>query len=261
MLKITIPLLAMALCPLAASAQEQRSITMVALYKVKPGRMGEFLSAAGKVIAPVLDKLVADGVIQAYGLDTDVLHEAHEPNVAGWFNVTSYANLQKAEDAINAAQAAAPAESQVMLSAADMDAHRDMLLETVSAKFGKAAPMGAKPVTSIAVFKLRPGKGGDWMKAGDRYYKPTYDKLVADGVIYGYQVLQPVFHGADGDVRLVLVSHPDMAAMDKVDAAFAAAIKALSPAERSLMAGSMRDTTDEAAHRDYLMRAVFFKTR
>jgi hypothetical protein len=85
---------AFVLC-LAASAQETSPITHVSLFKVKPARMAEWIKATHKNYVPVMDKLVADGTILAYGINTAVLHRAGLPNADAWFTVPDYGAYEK----------------------------------------------------------------------------------------------------------------------------------------------------------------------
>ncbi|MGA2596640.1 MAG: hypothetical protein ABSH09_06555 [Bryobacteraceae bacterium] len=240
---------------LPATAQPK---TLVALYKVQPGKMPEYVAALNKMVVPVLDRLVEDGTIQAYGIETGVLHSPGEPNLAAWFTAPDYARIQKADDAVLAAIASHPEEARILLEEADMNAHRDMLLESSVEKLGKV-PDGVKPFVALAYFRVKPGKDGDFDKFGEKFYSPVYEKLIKDGSVYSYQVLRQAFHSDDPDGAWVVVTVPDMAALDKLDAAFGAKMKALTPAERSMMDNSGRELSDISAHRDYLMRCVAYR--
>jgi hypothetical protein len=257
MKRLLIPLSVMILMAIPGIAQQK---TMVSLTKVKFGKTAEYIAAFNTAIAPALDRLVADGVIQSYGLDVDVLHSAGQPNVVGWFSASSFANLQKAVDASTVAAAAHPSEAKLLMENTDQDTHVDLLLTSSAGKFGKV-PEGAKPFTNVAFFKVKPGKESDWSQFGKKYYQPVYDKLVDEGTIYGYQILMQTLHTEDPGSAWVVVTMPDMAAIDKMEAAFEGAMKMLTPSERSMMQGAIRDQTDEAAHRDQLMRAAAFRMK
>ncbi|HEY3743708.1 MAG TPA: hypothetical protein VGL53_27880 [Bryobacteraceae bacterium] len=237
------------------------SKTMLSLYKVDFGKLPAFTAAFNTAIAPALDQLLADGVIQSYGVDNDVLHIPGQPNVTAWITAATYGDIQKAEDATWAAVYAHPSEAKVLLESSDMSAHEDLILETVSSVSGKV-PAGVKPFRSVFLFKLKPGSSeSEWYKLGAKYYKPLYEKLVKDGVVYSYEVLAQAMHTQDPGNTWVFVLIPDMAALDKIDAAFEAAMKSMTPAQSSIMEKSILNLSDDAAHRDHLMRAIVFKSK
>jgi hypothetical protein len=49
---------------------------------------------------PLLDKLVADGTLTAYGAFTNLIHQEGAPTHGSWFTATSEGNLMKALEAI-----------------------------------------------------------------------------------------------------------------------------------------------------------------
>ncbi len=248
-----------ALLALAGGCAAEQKI-MVAVYKVDFGKLDAYVEAINKAATPALDRLLEDGVIQAYGVDLDALHSAGQPNVAAWFSASTYGNLQKADDAVLAAIGAHPAEAKVLLESADMNAHEDYLLEAVMSKFGRI-PAGAKPVSTLSQMRIKPGKMKEWRQASEKYFKPIYDKLVDDGAIYSYQALVQGVHTKDpGDVWL-LVQMPDMGAIDKLDQAFEARMQAMTPAERSIFENLEATLLVESAHRDGLMRSAIFRTK
>ena len=241
----------------AAFQLQAQPKTMVALFKTKFGKMPAFVGAMQKTTIPALDQLLAQGVIQAYGLDTDVLHTGG-PNMALWFSAPSYGAIQKANEAVMGSLEKHPAEAAAIGEAADLDAHTDLLLEVTHAKFGKI-PAGALPVTNLSLFRVKTGKDKDWERAAAKYFQPLYDKLVDDGVIYGYQYLAQGMHTENPGDTWFLVSMPDMSAMDKIDAAFAARMKAMSADERSIFEHLLPTLQEDAEHRDYIMRSIAFK--
>ncbi|HLJ46295.1 MAG TPA: hypothetical protein VKU01_09825 [Bryobacteraceae bacterium] len=245
---------------LLASPAAAETKSMVALYKVQFGKLNEYIATLKAVVAPALDRLVSDGVIESYGVDIDVLHSPNQPNLAAWFSGPTYASLQKADETVLAALASHPQESRMLLEGADMNAHSDLLLEASTSKFGHI-PDGAMPFKMLIYERVKPAKISDYLKYGTKYFTPVYDQLIKDGVVYGYQVFEQAVHTQDPGGIWIVVTVPDMATLDKLDTVFEARMKAMPPDEKSIMENSTRDWTDEAAHRDYVMRAVAFKMK
>lgn len=249
-----------ALFALALSSSAAGPKTMVALYKIQFGRMNECIAALNTAVTPVLDRLMSEGAIDSYGIDIDVLHVPNMPNLAAWFSGPTYAGMQKANDAVLAALASHPQQAKLLLDSADMNAHADMLLETEDSKFG-SVPAGAMPFRLLVQQRVKPGKLEEYMRFGAKQFAPVYEQLVKDGVIHGYEVLAPALHTEEPGTLWILMTMPDMAAMDKLDAALEAKMKSLSAAERSIVENTRRQLTEEAGHRDFLMRSVVYKRK
>ena len=70
---LTVLLLCCAAAAQQAAAQQPQPLTFYYDYKVNPGKEEEFMNLVRTVGAPVRDKLMADGVILAWGLETPIL--------------------------------------------------------------------------------------------------------------------------------------------------------------------------------------------
>ena len=102
----------------------------------------------------------------------------------------------------------------------------------------------------------KPGKGDEWEDLWKTYTKPIYDKLVADGSIFGFGVDTEYIHTEDPGWRAIWVVTTGLGAFDKVDAAFRAAFEARSEAEREAIGARFRSLTEPSEHRDGLWRSV-----
>jgi hypothetical protein len=76
---------------------------------------------------------------------------------------------------------------QDLASLADMTTHHDFILRTWEASH-KGTPAGAQPVEDIDSVRVKPGRGRDFLTMFRNFDKPVYEKLVADGVIYAYEL-------------------------------------------------------------------------
>jgi hypothetical protein len=234
--------------------QEASPLTFVAIYKVKPAKVAGWVAAMQKTFVPALEKLMADGTILGYGVDSDVLHRAGMPNVDVWFSIPNYASLETAMKAIEKVQGANPAVMASLADMSDPDAHSDLLLRALFANM-KNPPKGSLPYTSLAVFKAKPGKVGDLTNLMERSFKPMLDQMVAAGDIYGYSLQGEVEHSVPNTVYLV-ISMQRLAAQDKL-------LAALSSAMRTQPETFQRyeELSESGEHRDYLMRSHAYGVR
>lgn len=242
------------------AAQQPQPLSVVALFRVKPAKSSEWIAGIKKVYIPVLEKLMADGTVLAYGLDADILHRAGEPNMTAWYTVAGYAGLEKVDKAFEASAEKNSAVLQAMADAGDPDKHQDLLVRSVVSNHRPAAK-GVLPYTRVSAFKVKPGKGEDFRKGFEKYAKPVYDKLLADGVVNAYSLDMEDQHSDDPAYRWFVVSMPELAAEDKIRAAFEAEEKKLSEEERKKQQQEFMDMMDLSAHRDYLMRAIVFAAK
>jgi hypothetical protein len=241
------------------SAQGYKYLNSVATFKVAPGKEAAFVDK-GKAFIPVLDKLLDSGLILGYGIDVDMLHVPGENNITFWTEPTNYDTLAKSEDAIEAFIKSNSALMQDLTSMADMTTHHDFILRTWEHSH-KGAPVGAQPVEDIDSVRVKPGRGHDFLTMFRNFDKPVYEKLVADGVIYAYELDSEAVHTMEPGLVWVIVTMPDLGAKDKVNAAFDAAEKALPEGERDIMDKEYEDLTVPGSHRDSLSTSVVFRVK
>ena len=258
---MTIRLLAVAplLFVATLSAQGYKYLNSVATFKVPPEKQHAFVEK-GKAFGPVLDKLMDAGTVIGYGIDVDWLHVPGENNVTFWVETPNFEALQKAEDAIGEFEKANPALMGDLMGMADMTTHHDFILRTREGN-QHAIAAGAKPIEDIDYVKVKPGRMADFMAMFNKYDKPVYEKLVADGTIYGYEVDTEAVHTEEPGATWTIVTMPDLGAKDKVNAAFVAAEKAMPEAERNLLEKTYYDIVDYGTHRDSLATSVVFRLK
>ena len=243
------------------AAQKPEPLTSVSLYKLKPDKSEAWIGVFKKHFAPMLDKLMTDGDVMAYGVDLDVLHQPGEANTTVWFSTANYAGYEKVLDMIGKTwEKIGAAERQIALSYTDPDKHRDFLLRSVVVN-SKTPPAGVKPYTYLSRSQVKPGKSDDFRKLFDKYSKPILDQLIADGTLLYYSLDVEEVHSEDPGVRWVVTVSADLAANDKVSAAFDAARGRMSAAERSILSGEYREVLVPGAHRDFLMHAAVFASK
>ena len=107
--------------------------TFVATYRLKPTASDDALNMLSKnLIGPLLEKLLADGSIYEWEVDTQALHT----DSPGEFYIVYLAQKPGAMDKVNAAIAemgkTSPLEGPAFDSMVDFSTHRDMLLRTTA---------------------------------------------------------------------------------------------------------------------------------
>ncbi len=243
----------------AASAQPRPPLTSVALFKVSPDKVEAFV-AKGKSFVPVLDKLMSSGTVTGYGIDVDMLHVPGATNVAFWVSSPDFATLEKSEKELENFQKANAAMMAELRSLSDVSAHHDLIVQSLERKL-KPAPAGAKPVSDFDQVTVKPGKLGEYLALMRKHEKPILDKLVDDGVIYGYSLDSEAVHTMKPGTVWQIVTMPDLGTKDKVRAAFREASNKLTEEERSKIDKQYEELIEPGSHRDSLSVSVVYKTK
>lgn len=265
-------------CMTAAAQQAQtQPLTFWYEYAVNSGKEGQFLELVKSVGAPVRDKLMADGVIMAWGVETSILRMPGDTTHAIWYTVADYAGVEKVETALRAQitklteeaakagttkKGAAPAAGPMarMAEIADLSKTHDYLTrDLIFAAGSTAPPAGVLPYARYAFVKVKPGKGAEYRKTWEKYNKPVFDKLLADGVIMAYGLSVEDIRTEGGFTHYSWFAVKDLASMDKVRAAFLADRDHRSPEEQEAITHQFVSVTDVDAARTEVVRSLMFQ--
>ncbi|HSB14807.1 MAG TPA: hypothetical protein VLE22_10125 [Bryobacteraceae bacterium] len=261
MLKRSVCLVVFALLVAAClPGQEPKPLIVVASFKVHPAKADEWVAGVKKIYVPALEKQFADGAILAYGLDEDFLHSAGKPNFEAWYVVQDYAALEKVDNALDAAASEHKESMGQMMDAVDFDHHSDYVFRTVIGNH-KMLPAGAKPYWHFSRVQVQPGKSEEFRKGFEKYVKPTYDELVSSGAICGYDLDVEEVHSMEPGWHWTGICLPNLAAMDKVDAAFDEVIKKRGPEEQAAVMTAYRELVVAGSHRDSVSVSRIFASK
>ncbi|HKR58298.1 MAG TPA: hypothetical protein VJS64_01090 [Pyrinomonadaceae bacterium] len=271
---ILLPLALLLLCSAAIAQQPQPTpgpLTFYYDYTVFPGKEDDLTTLISTVGAPVRDKLMAEGVIVAWGMETPILRYPGGTTHLIWFTVDNYAGVEKVLTAMEArlAQLAKeeaqrrprPAMTTAERARATFDGSktRDWLIRDLVAGYGPGPAAGVLPFTRYNFVKVKPGKGPEYRRTWEKYNKPVFDKLVADGVVLAYGLAAEDVK-TDGDfTHFVWIATANMAAGDKVGAAFAADRARRSEKERNEITEAFLEVTEPDKARSFIMRSRIFK--
>jgi hypothetical protein len=106
---------------------------------------------------------------------------------------------------------------------------------------------------------VKPGKSADYRRAWEKYNKPVYDKLVAEGVVLAYGLAVEEVR-TDGDfTHFIWVATANMAAADRIGPAFNADRTRRSDEERAAIAELFGNLLDMDKSRSMVTRSRIFK--
>jgi len=150
-----------------------------------------------------------------------------------------------------------PAER--IAEAVDMTKTRDWLTVDQVFQVGPNPPAGVLPVTRYNFIKVKPGMAADYRRTWEKYNKPVFDKLVADGVILAFGLSAEAIK-TDGDfTHFVWMATANMAGLDKIAAAFAADRARRTEAEQNSITQAFADVTEPDKARSMVTRSRIFR--
>jgi hypothetical protein len=272
-------LFAMLLSCISSSAQQSQPqiqpLTFWYGYTISPGKEDEFLDLVKTVGQPVRDKLMADGVVLAWGVQASLLRVPGNSTHFIWYAVADYAGVEKVDSAMRAqiaklndeatksgaakkGQKSATSVTARLGEVADMSKVHDFLTRDLVIGLSSSAPAGVLPFTRYNFVKVKPGKGADFRKAWEKYNKPVFDKLMADGVILAYGLAVEDIR-TDGDfTHFAWYDVRDLASLDKVRAAFIADRDRRSQEEQDSLTSLFVSLQDADASRSEVGRSLIF---
>jgi hypothetical protein len=266
---------------LTATAQDAKMqpLTFWYEYAVNPGKESQFLDLVKTVGAPVRDKLLADGVVLAWGVQVPLLRMPGGHTHMIWYTVADWSGVEKVDTAMRAqigkldeeavksgtakkGSSGGATVTSRMMEAADVSKTRDYVTRDLVFVTG-SGPMaaGTLPWTRYNFVKVKPGKGSDYRKAWEKYNKPVLDKLVADGVVLAYGLAVEEVR-TDGDfTHYTWVGTKDLGSLEKVRAAFTADRDKRSQEEQDAITAEFLKAIDPDASRSEVGRSIMFRVK
>jgi hypothetical protein len=257
------------------SQPQMQPLTFWYEYTVNPGKEEEFMDLVKTVGQPVRDKLMADGVVKAWGVETPLLRVPGNATHLIWYAVADYAGVDQVDSAMRAQIAKLNDEATKSGAAkkgqksgtsvtarlgeiADMSKVHDYLTRDLVIGFGPPSGSAALPFVRYNFVKVKAGKGSDYRKAWEKYNKPVFEKLAADGVVMAYGLSLEEIR-TDGDfTHYVWYAVKDLASFDKVRAAFMADRDRRSQEEQDSLTSLFVSLQDTDASRSEVVRSLIF---
>ena len=234
-------LLCLAPLTLAAQQMEPPVYSFVAEWSIPRAQWGDFTYAFERVQRPILEKSLADGNLNSWGVYTNIVHTEDGITHGVWFSSATLAGLEKVRTEL-----IKQPPNQGMLAATK---HRDYQLQSLVYRSKTTGPTGG--YLSVSATLVKPGKGLEWRKLWEKNFKPVLDELLANGTILAYGVDRETVHTEDPGWRYEYTVSPSAEAEDKVSAAFRAAAEKRTEEERKALTQAFLDLTVPEAHRDF----------
>lgn len=270
-------LLAILMSCVSSVAQQAKPqpLTFWYVYTINSGKEDEFIDLIKTVGQPVRDKLMADGVVLAWGVQTSMLRVPGMGTHWIWYVVNDWSGIEKVDGAMRAqiakfsssdSTAAAGKKgakpgasvSDRLREIADMSKTHDYVTRGIVSEESSSTPAGVLPYTRYNFVKVKPGKAADYRKAWEKYNKPVFDKLLADGVILGYGMEVEEVRTSGEFTHFVWLDTKDLGAMEKFRAAFLADRDHRTQEEQDAIGNLFNSLVDADASRSEIARSLIF---
>ena len=231
------------LAPLTLVAQQMEPpvYSFVAEWSIPRAQWGDFTYAFERVQRPILEKSLADGNLNSWGVYTNIVHTEDGITHGVWFSSATLAGLEKVRTEL-----IKQPPNQGMLAATK---HRDYLLQSLIHRGKATEPTGG--YLSVAAWLVKPGKGPEWRKVWEKNFQPVFDELLANGTLLSYGLDVEYSHTEDPGWRYAFTVSSSAEAEDKIAAAFRAAFEKRTEEERKALTQAFLDLTVPEAHRDF----------
>jgi hypothetical protein len=247
--------------PVLAQAQEGPTVySRVAYWQIARPNWDAYVADLKKNTLPVLEKLLADGVITEYGVVSSVVHTPDGYTHATWYAGRTIADVEKALAAIVASsqKLSAPERQRGDTDFAGTK-HADSLVRTRVIR-GRTTKL-TSGYLYIAMDQVQPGKGQAFTQNYEKNTQPIYERLFTDGTVTSFGIDTEYIHTSDPGIRVRWYVVANAEGLDKTAAAAAAANEARSPAEREALAQAAREVLVGTAHRDELWQITAFASK
>ena len=252
MLMSVCALLLVGLGPATANAQQRMEVkakapmySYIANWEVSRDKFKDIEGQLGKNNG-LMAKHLADGSLIGFGNDITLVHREGESTHDTWWSSMSWGGLMKVLEDVKATGA-----SNAPVFAASK--HNDRIY--AARYYNWRAGSFTNGYTRVAIWKLKPGAPADAIdQAAKGFVVPMFEKLLADGAIYEYEIDEEAVHSGDPATFMLVYIANGPEGLDKGGAALAEFGKTV-----PFALSTFSSWVDSPAHRDglYLTTATY----
>jgi hypothetical protein len=230
----------------------------VGMWDAPRGKRAAFAQHAEQNIVPMLEDLFAKGVLVEWGFDANVLHDPDAYSHSIWWAGETMAKAFQVLDSYYGRPGAAEAEAAL---AALIAKHKDMTFS--SEIYRSRASNLTSGYFSSSSWRAKRGHGSDFVDAWKDWAQPVYEQLLSDGVIVSYGLDSRYHHTEEDSLGSYSAWYivEDLAAEEKIEAAFEAASEKESAVDRAAGQNHFMRLVVEGGHRDGMTRIHRYQSR
>jgi hypothetical protein len=245
---------------IAQAPDGTRVYTRIANWQIARPNWEAYTADLKKNTLPVLEKLLADGVITEYGLVSNAVHTPEGYTHSTWYCSRTLAGLEQTLAALLAANEKLPAAER---RRGDTEfagtKHSDMVAS--SRIVGGRTTKLTSGYLHLAIDQIQPGKGQAYDERYEKLIRPVLELLFKSGAVTSFGIDTEYIHTADPTLRTRWYVVPNGDGLDKVADANRAVVQERSAAEREKVAQASREILAQAGHRDELWQITAYASK
>lgn len=243
-----------------AQADSSKLYVQVGFWNVPREKWDAFVQFFEKHEKPVMERMVAEGVLVEWGIDANGLHDPQDYTHSTWTVAHDLASLEKAMNAYYASLGADAARLEAEF-ASMVTGHMDMTMISENGG-GRTAKLDNGHFLASSV-RVKRGRANDFEKSWKELTQPVFEQLLKDGTIVAYGLDTPYYHTSEESLGMMVSWYviADMASDAKVDAAFEAAQGKRSETVRAALRDYFWGMVVEGSHRDAFTRLIHYQRR
>lgn len=268
---LTVGVMVLGLCVAApaseekpAQTQDEQYLTWVRFYRVKADWDGDFLDCIRRTSGQTLDGLVKDGALSSWGVFVPfTLAAGDDWSHAVWLSAKSWAEMDKVVTAFDAADKARAKEDEAELrhtirAAVEPGSVRDIVVRNVVVvqNTSSAAAGKAPAYFKLSFYTVRPGHERDAESLYRELAVPLYRGQMGSGVVLDAGLATQEIVSEANWTHLSWVVTGDLASLDEIRRASAAAEEARTGAENAELQKKFQDYFDRAAYHSKIVKIV-----
>ena len=242
--------LALAAVASAQTTPPQRPLRYVAEWEVPRAQWPQFEAFVDKTVRPFLAGKMSSGELLSWGTYRSVLNQDGARTHGVWFEAPTI-------DAVD--QVSKNLENLVATPLVQSLKRHDYLYRSQLRRSSQGS--GTNGYLFFNTTQILPGQREHWREWWDKNQKPNYEQYLSEGLITMYElVVEEIHHAGPNWVYLIYVT-PSPAALDKLNAAFAANSAKRTPEESRATQAAFDLTVVPEGHTDYIARVAAYGQR
>jgi hypothetical protein len=246
----------------AADDETKTTYTRIELWQVERSMWDEFVELFEANDQKILQKMMADGAITEWGIDSMLIHTPDGYTHSVWYSAESMGALVKAGEAYDAAWKAMSKESMNALDddfAAMITKHRDYVIDTDNLRSAAGTYDGGYYESHFVLVDREHHRG--FHSYYENRIKPVFESLFEKGsvVAYGLSTEAVTTDNPAGHSWWYIV--PDADGLDAVKAAFDADWDALDDEGRRERWAGIMETIEPGSYREEMTSIIHWSVK
>lgn len=241
---------------------QEAALARVSLWKVKRTHWRSYVENWEQNQKPTLERLLSEGKIKDFGLVSTYIHDGSEYTHVGWVSANDLTGLEAVAAANQARNSGLSDQERDRRSAeftSSIDGHSDELVRSLVFESRPTNTDSGYFMTSS--FRVKRGHNSAWRDHWNKYTKPVYEKLLAEGAILCYGLDVDMIHTGEPGTHTEWVGLPSAEAHTKMRAAFRADRDRRSEEERRAIQEAFWSHVVEGSHRDGMSTIVHYAAK